>query len=214
MPFQTLADAGRRLRRRRLLLASTRATARAASSSTSCTRPSSRGIRVLVDLVVNHTSDRHPWFVARERRPRLAVPRLVRLGGQAAARLGHRHGLPRRAEVDVVVRARSPALVLPPLLRLPARPRHGEPARARGGAADHRLLAAARRRRLPDGRGAVRAREAGAGRRARADVVRLAARVPRVPAVARRATRSCSARRTSMPQRRTRLLRATATGCT
>ena len=59
---------------------------------------SSRGIRVLIDLVVNHTSDRHPWFRDARARPRLAVPRLVRLGGQAAAGLGQRHGLPGRAE--------------------------------------------------------------------------------------------------------------------
>src|SRR3954447_8040001 len=45
----------------------------------------SRGIRVLIDLVVNHTSDRHPWFQSARRG--LAVSRLVRLGEEAAGRL-------------------------------------------------------------------------------------------------------------------------------
>src|ERR1700736_54849 len=29
-----------------------------------------RGIRVIIDLVVNHTSDRHPWFQAARRDPK------------------------------------------------------------------------------------------------------------------------------------------------
>ena len=44
-----------------------------------------RGIRVIADLVVNHTSDQHPWFQEARSSPRLAVPRLVRLARRAAA---------------------------------------------------------------------------------------------------------------------------------
>ena len=44
-----------------------------------------RGIRVIADLVVNHTSDQHPWFQEARSRARQPVPRLVRLGRRAAA---------------------------------------------------------------------------------------------------------------------------------
>ena len=43
-----------------------------------------RGMRVIVDLVVNHTSDKHPWFRRARRQPHVAVPRLLRLARRAA----------------------------------------------------------------------------------------------------------------------------------
>ena len=36
-----------------------------------------RGIRVIIDLVVNHTSDQHPWFQEARRDPASQIPRLV-----------------------------------------------------------------------------------------------------------------------------------------
>ena len=39
-----------------------------------------RNIKVVMDLVVNHTSDEHAWFVEAKKRQRQSVPRLLRLG--------------------------------------------------------------------------------------------------------------------------------------
>ena len=44
-----------------------------------------RGMRVIVDLVVNHTSDRHPWFRAARVEPTVALPGLVRVARRPAA---------------------------------------------------------------------------------------------------------------------------------
>ena len=45
-----------------------------------------RGMRVLIDLVVNHTSDQHPWFQAARRDPDVALSRLVCVVEEEAGR--------------------------------------------------------------------------------------------------------------------------------
>ena len=58
----SLAAAGRWLRHRRLHRASIPATARCRTSRRFCAPPTSAGLKVITELVLNHTSDQHPWF--------------------------------------------------------------------------------------------------------------------------------------------------------
>ena len=46
-----------------------------------------RGMRVIADLAVNHTSDRHPWFRSVRASKNSPIPRLLRLALRPAA--GH-----------------------------------------------------------------------------------------------------------------------------
>ena len=120
-----------------------------------------RGIRVIIDLVVNHTSDQHQWFREARRVQEFALSRLVCVVRQEAGQRQYRHGVSRRAEIDLDARQGSRRLVLPSLLRFPARPQHLEPACAGRDPQDHGVLDPARRLRLPHGRRAVRDRHQG-----------------------------------------------------
>ena len=120
----------------------------------------SRGIRVIIDLVVNHTSDRHPWFrTARESRD---APTRDWYVWSAKRPPNWRSG-------TVFPGVQRDTWTRDPKARewyyhrfydSRARPEHAEPARARRAAPHHGLLAAAGRRRIPRRRAAVPAREA------------------------------------------------------
>ena len=107
-----------------------------------------RGIRVITELVINHTSDQHPWFQkARAGEARLGGARLLRLERHRSALPGHAHHLRRHREVELDLGPGRARLLLASLLFAPAGPELRQSARARRGAAPHALLARHGRRR-------------------------------------------------------------------
>ena len=140
----------RRLRRRRL----PRRRPAARHARRTSTRWSSalhaRGIRVIVDIVPNHTSDRHEWFQEALAAP--AARRPATATSSATARAGRRaaaHRLASRRSAAPPGSGRRRAVVPAPLRGRAARPQLGQPRGARRLPADPALLVRPRRRRLP-----------------------------------------------------------------
>ena len=142
-------------------------------------------MKLVMDLVVNHTSDEHPWFVesrsSRDNpkrdwywwRPRPEQLGLVLLRLGVGARPADRRVLPA------------------PVLAQAARPQLGEPGGARGDLRDDALVARPRGRRLPDGRHQPDLQGPGAARRRAARRSAATATASRTRAAVRASTSSC-----------------------
>ena len=144
---------------------------------------SDRGIRVIADLVVNHTSDQHPWFKAARRSKDNPYRDYYVWRSDPPPDTSDKVVFPDK-EDSIWAQGRAHRRVVPaPLLLLPARPQLREPRGARTHRQVNRVLAPARSGRLPGGRGAVPDRRRGHRRRRRpgrpARVPQGAARVPR-----------------------------------
>ena len=92
-----------------------------------------RGLRVITELVVNHTSDQHPWFKrARRSRAEQRCPQLVRLERHRPEVPRHAHHLHRHREVQLGLGSGGRRLLLAPVLLASAGSQLRQSARAVG----------------------------------------------------------------------------------
>ena len=87
-----------------------------------------RGIRVIVDLVVNHTSDKHPWFQASRSSTDLPYRDFYVWRADEPPDTKEEVVVPRPGEQHLGVRREDRRVVPAPLLPDPARPQHRQPA--------------------------------------------------------------------------------------
>jgi hypothetical protein len=107
-----------------------------------------RGIRLVMDFVPNHTSDRHPWFVE-SRASRDGPRRDWYVWADPGRRSAEQLAEPVRRQRLGVRRGHRPVLLLPRLPRGAARPQLAQPRGAARHARRAAVLDAALRRRLP-----------------------------------------------------------------
>ena len=89
-----------------------------------------RDLRVITELVINHTSDQHDWFKRAKRSPAgLERAQLVRLERYRPEIPRHPDYLHRHRKVELELGRRGERLLLAPLLRAPARPQLRQSAR-------------------------------------------------------------------------------------
>ena len=124
-----------------------------------------RGIRVIIDFVMNHTSDAAPVVPGQPRGPRGALRRLLRLVRHRRALRGRPDHLRRHRAVELDLGPGPPAVLLAPLLQPPAGPQLRQPQGPRGDARGAGVLARHGHRRLPPRRGALPLRAPGHQRR-------------------------------------------------
>ena len=193
----SLAAQGRRLRHRRLPQRASAVRHARRLQARSCARRSAAGCRVITELVVNHTSDQHPWFQAARRAPQgLAQARLLRVERYRPEVQGHAHHLHRHRDVQLGLGRRGEAVLLAPLLQPPARPQLRQPARAEGGVPHHAVLARHGRRRVPARRDSLPDRARGHQQREPPRDARRAEGDPQRHRPGAIRTRCCSPRRT------------------
>ena len=123
------------------------------------------GIRVIVDFVMNHTSDPHPWFKSARRSTDDPYRDYYVWSATEPKSSAEGRRLPRPGGQHLGARPQDRRVVPAPLLQAPARPQHRESQSAGGDLTTLGLLARARGLRLPGRRRAVPLREGrGAGR--------------------------------------------------
>ena len=175
-----------------------------------------RGIRVITELVINHTSDQHPWFQrARRAKPGSTDAQLLRLVRQRPEIRRHAHHLHRHREARTGPGTRSPSAYYwhrfyshQPDLNF------DNPAGAQGGAERDALLARHGRRRAAARRRAVSGRARGHQQREPAGDARDPEAHPRRARSTTLSGTACCSPRPTSGRRTPRSISATATNAT
>ena len=126
----SVAAARRRLRHRRLRRRPPAVRHARRLPAASATRRTGAACKVITELVINHTSDQHPWFQrARRAPPGSPRARLLRLERHRPEVPGHAHHLHRHRDLELDLGPGRQGVLLAPLLQPPARPQLRQPAR-------------------------------------------------------------------------------------
>ena len=111
-----------------------------------------RGLRVITELVLNHTSDQHPWFQQSRRARPGSAARDFTFGVKPRRNTGRTNHLPGFRELQLVLGSGRQRLLLAPLLLASARLEFREPPGPATAASGPRFLVEAGSGRIAPGR--------------------------------------------------------------